>query len=177
MTKSKASSPMQSSAERVLSIDPGFDRVGVALLERANGKEKLLYSECIETDKKDPHDQRLLAVGLGIRRNIQEWRPEALAIEKLFFNQNTTSAIRVAEARGVIIFEASSAGLSVYEYSPQEIKIATTGYGKAGKKEVEAMVQRILSLKSMPKRDDETDAIAVGITHLSSYKQKARLST
>jgi crossover junction endodeoxyribonuclease RuvC len=65
----------------------------------------------------------------------------------------------------------------VYEYSPQEIKIATTGYGKAGKKEVEGMVQKILHLKAMPKRDDETDAIAVGITHLSSYKQKARLST
>lgn len=181
MMRSKASTPTlnktASKTERVLSIDPGFDRVGVAILEREGGKEKLLFSECLETNKKDSHPERLLEVGLGIRRNIQTWQPESLAIEKLFFNQNTTSALKVAEARGVIIFEAAEAGLTVYEYSPQEIKLATTGYGKAGKSEVETMVQKILNLKTLPKRDDETDAIAVGICHLASYKQKSRLST
>jgi crossover junction endodeoxyribonuclease RuvC len=162
--------------ERVLSIDPGFDRVGVAVLERTLGKEKLLFSLCILTNKKDSHAERLLAVGQGIDKVIKKWEPRDLAIEKLFFNQNTKSALGVAEARGVIIYEAINAGLSIYEYSPQEIKIATTGYGKASKKDVERMVLKILDLKNAPKHDDETDAIAVGITHLASYKQKGRLS-
>lgn len=164
-------------SETVLAIDPGFDRVGVAIICREKGKEKLLHSECIVTNKKDKHADRLLVVGSSIKKIIKEWRPESLAIERLFFNKNITNALGVAEARGVIIYEASAASLSIYEYSPQEIKVATTGYGKASKPEVERMVLKIMNMPKAPKFDDETDAIAIGITHLASYKQRDRLST
>ena len=161
---------------RVLGIDPGFDRVGVAVLEGNASTQKLLFSECIETNKKDPHEKRLLMIGERLRAVINEWNPEALAIEKLFFNQNTSTALKVAEARGVILFEAAHSGLNVHEYSPQDVKIAVTGYGKAGKKEVETMTMRLLALKTKPKRDDETDAIAVAVADLASHRIN-RLST
>ncbi|MFZ2048891.1 MAG: crossover junction endodeoxyribonuclease RuvC [Minisyncoccia bacterium] len=161
----------------VVSIDPGFDRVGVAVLIKENSKEKLLYSACIVTDRKETKAERLGMIGKEIKKILKKWQPEYLAIEKLFFNQNTTSAIGVAEARGVILYEASLLGLEVFEYGPQEIKIATTGFGQATKKQVENMVERILNLKQMPELDDEIDAIAVGITHLASVKHRRRLST
>jgi len=162
--------------DRILGIDPGFDRVGVAILSGGSSKQELLYSECILTNREDSHAKRLFSVGEGIKKVIKKWEPTALGIEKLFFNQNTKSALGVAEARGVIIYEAISAGLLVFEYSPQEIKIATTGYGKASKGDVEKMVLKLIKLSKSPKYDDEVDAIAVGITHLASHAQKTRLS-
>jgi len=158
---------MQNS-ERVLAIDPGFDRVGVAVLER----DKVLYSHCIETNRKESHEKRLLQIGEKIRVVIDEWSPNSLAIESLFFNQNTTNALKVSEARGVILYEASRAGLSVSEYSPQAIKIAVTGYGKADKTQIETMVKKLVKLPetSAKRLDDELDAVAVGITHLASLR-------
>ncbi|CAN5139950.1 crossover junction endodeoxyribonuclease RuvC [soil metagenome] len=167
---------VDSKQDRALSVDPGFDRVGVAILSGGSSKQELLYSECIVTDRKDSHAERLLTVGNRIKKIIKEWQPTALGIEKLFFNQNTKSALGVAEARGVIIYEAVSLGLQIFEYSPQEIKIATTGYGKASKDDVKKMVLKLIKLSKMPKYDDEMDAIAVGITHLASHEQKTRLS-
>ncbi|MBX4195778.1 crossover junction endodeoxyribonuclease RuvC [Candidatus Parcubacteria bacterium] len=154
---------------RVIGIDPGFDRCGVAILEKENGKEKLLFSACIKTNPKDPPEERLRIIGEEIQKIIRKWKPRSLAIEKLFFNQNVSTALKVAEARGVILYEAGKADISVYEYSPQDVKIAVTGYGKADKRQVESMALRILGLKEVPKYDDETDSIAVGITHLASH--------
>jgi crossover junction endodeoxyribonuclease RuvC len=161
---------------RVLGIDPGFDRVGVAVLEGSSSKQTLLFSECIQTSAKDVHEKRLEIVGKRIREVIETWKPNSLSIEKLFFGQNTTSAIKVAEARGVILYEAACAGLEVHEYTPQEIKIAATGYGKAAKSEVETMTLRLLNIKTKPMLDDEIDAIAVGITHLASSTYKKKIS-
>lgn len=158
-------------SNRVIGIDPGFDRCGVAILEKEGGKEKLLFSTCITTSPKDEHSARLKILGEGILKVIKEWEPNSMAIEKLFFNINARTALKVSEARGVILYEASRAGLSVYEYSPQDVKIAVTGYGKADKTQVETMTLKILSLKKAPKHDDETDAIAMGITHLASHKR------
>jgi len=158
---------------RVLAIDPGFDRIGVAILE----ENKLLFSTCIETNRKESQAERLAQIGLEIKNIIKKWKPKSLGIEKLFFNQNTTSAMRVAEARGVIIYEAICVGLEIFEYGPQEIKIAVTGYGKAHKTEVQTMAMRLLCLTKKFKYDDEADAIAVGITHLASYKHRKYLST
>jgi len=176
-----------SGQEMVLAIDPGFDRVGVAILIREEinptslklrgAREKLLFSKCIETNRKESQAERLKQIGQEIKKVIKKWKPETLAIEKLFFNQNTTSAIRVAEARGVIIYEAVCACLEIHEYSPQEIKLAVTGYGKAAKTEVQNMAMKLLRLSIKSKYDDEADAIALGLTHLASYKQKRRLST
>ena len=163
--RSKTSTQMQN---RVLAIDPGFDRVGVAVMKSGN----VLYSHCIETDRKSPHEERLLTIGSEVRKVIKKWEPNTLAIEQIFFNQNTTNAMKVSEARGVIIYEAALARLEVKEYSPQAIKIAVTGYGKASKDQVTGMVQKLVKLKNKPKKrlDDELDAIALGITHLASQR-------
>lgn len=169
MTKSKKSTPMPSN--RVIGIDPGFDRCGVAILERKSGKEKFLFSTCIITNPKDSHETRLRVLGEELSSIIKKWGPTHMAIEKLFFNINARTALKVAEARGVILYEAALTGLEVYEYSPQDVKIAVTGYGKANKSQVETMTLRILGLETAPKHDDETDAIAVGITHLASHKR------
>lgn len=163
---------MQSKGETVLAIDPGFDRVGVAVLSEKNGNAILLYSECIETKPKDKREKRLLMIGSRIDVVIKEWGPSVLAIETLFFNANATSALGVAEARGVITFQAMRAGLKVFEYSPQAVKIAVTGYGKADKVSVENMVQKLVKVPEIKTKrlDDELDAIAVGITHLATQK-------
>src|SRR3990167_6691066 len=129
-------------SKSVLAIDPGFDRIGVAILN----KEKLFFSKCIETDRKLPHAKRLLQIGTEIRKIIKKWKPKSLAIETLFFNQNTTNALKVSEARGVILYEASLGDLDVYEYSPQAVKIAVTGYGKADKIQMESMVKKLIKV-------------------------------
>jgi crossover junction endodeoxyribonuclease RuvC len=156
----------------ILAVDPGFDRIGIAILERAD-KEKVLFSDSITTNIKDPHEFRLEKIGQGIKEIIKTWKPESLAIEKLFFNQNTTSALKVAEARGVILYEAKVGGLQIFEYSPQAIKIAVTGYGKASKVQVETMVSKLVVLEDTKKKrlDDEMDAIALGITHLAHTRK------
>lgn len=151
---------------RVLGIDPGFDRIGIAILD----KEKAVFSCCIETDRKSSHEKRLLRIGEELEKIIKKWKPSDLAIEKLFFNQNTTNALKVAEARGVILLEAAKAGLNVYEYSPQAVKIAVTGHGRADKRAVERMTRKLVTLDEVKKLDDELDAIALGITHLATEK-------
>ncbi len=169
--------PTDLAEAKILAVDPGFDRIGIAVLSKNGQKEKLFFSKCILTNKKESQSRRLKQIGLEIKKIIKKYKPTQLAIEKLFFNQNTSTALRVAEARGVILYESISAKLEIFEYSPQEIKIAVTGYGKAGKNEVETMTLRLLSMKTVPKYDDEVDACAIGITHLVSFKQKKRLST
>ena len=152
----------------VLGVDPGFDRIGVAILS----EEKALFSDCIETNRKLSHEKRLLEIGEGVRKIIKKWKPDYLAIESLFFNQNITNALKVSEARGVIIYEAMQAGLKIFEYSPQAIKIAVTGYGKADKRQITTMVKKLVNLEEkLSKRlDDEIDAIALCITHLATKK-------
>ncbi len=164
MTKSKKSTPTQSN--RVLGVDPGFDRLGIAILE----KDGVLFSTCVETSRKLSHHARLLEIGEALRKIIGEWEPSCLAIESLLFNQNVGSALKVAEARGIILYEAARAELEVYEYSPQAVKIAVTGYGKADKKQVESMARKLVKLGDGKKLDDEIDAIALGITHIATKK-------
>ncbi|MBI2086770.1 MAG: crossover junction endodeoxyribonuclease RuvC [Candidatus Zambryskibacteria bacterium] len=153
---------------RVLAVDPGFDRIGVAILK----KDNVLFSACIETDRKLLHSERLLDIGENIKKIIKKWKPKSLAIENLFFNQNISTALKVSEARGVILYEASLAKLKICEYSPQAVKMAVTGYGKADKVQVASMVKKLVTLpkKSSKRLDDELDAIALGITHLATKK-------
>lgn len=164
MTKSKKSTPMPNS--RVLGVDPGYDRLGVAVLD----KDQVLFSCCVETSRKLPHHERLHEIGEALRKIIKEWEPSDLAVENLLFNQNVGSAIKVAEARGIILYEASRAGVEVYEYSPQAVKIAVTGYGKADKKQIESMTRKLVKLGAGKKLDDEIDAIALCITHIATKK-------
>ncbi|MFZ2484520.1 MAG: crossover junction endodeoxyribonuclease RuvC [Minisyncoccia bacterium] len=169
MMKSKKST--QTRYKTILAIDPGFDRVGIAILSQSN-KTILLSSECFKTSSKESREKRLLAIGSRVKEIIKKWKPRDLAIETLFFNTNITSAIGVAEARGIIIYEAMGAGLEIFEYGPQTIKIAVTGYGKADKIQMATMVKKLVDLpKQVSKRlDDEVDAIALGITHLATKK-------
>lgn len=149
---------------RILGIDPGIERVGIAVVERVNGKETYVYSECFKTSAKLSHAERLALIGTEMARVISDWQPKGMAIEKLFFEKNTTTAMGVAEARGVMLYEAAKAGLHIYEYTPLEIKVAVTGYGKSDKRAVMDMVPRLLRLPERKMVDDEVDAIAAALT-------------
>ncbi|MEK7063129.1 MAG: crossover junction endodeoxyribonuclease RuvC [Patescibacteria group bacterium] len=145
---------------RSLAIDPGYDRVGIAVFE---GKE-LIHSECFVPPKGQLYE-RLVAVAAHIDALIEELQPGALAIETLFFSKNQKTALAVAEARGAIIVAAARHGLDVFEYSPQAVKIAVTGSGNASKDGVIKMVDRLVELPARRRLDDEYDAIALGIAH------------
>jgi crossover junction endodeoxyribonuclease RuvC len=150
---------------RILAIDPGYERLGIAVMEKnPQGKERLLYSDCFKTDKSLPHNQRLGIIGAEVERIIEEFKPSALSIEDLFFTTNQKTAILVAEARGVILYMAGKHGLNVYEYGPGEIKVAVTGYGKSDKSQIISMIPRLIKIEKNIKHDDEYDAIAVGLT-------------
>jgi crossover junction endodeoxyribonuclease RuvC len=153
---------------RVLGIDPGYDRVGIAVIEKKEGKETLLFSECFTTDKNSDFTARLDAIMGEIRKIIAAYTPETLAIENLFFSKNQKTAMRVAEARGAIISEALRNGLSIREFRPAEIKIAITGQGNSDKKQIIAMIPHLIAMPKNKEKalDDEYDAIAVAITCL-----------
>lgn len=153
---------------KILAIDPGYERLGVAVIEKPlRQKETLLYSACIQTAKTLPHAERLLKIADEVQRVIAKFKPEAAAVEKLFLSVNQKTAMPVAEARGAILTEAARAGLPVHEYTPLQIKIAVTGYGRSDKKQVAHMVKKLITLPRKKRLDDEYDAIAVGITHLA----------
>ena len=154
---------------RVIGIDPGYDRLGVAIMEYENGSEKLLYSACIESDRSHPLPDRLQVVGDSLLSLIEEYTPDTLAVETIFFNKNVKTAIGVAEARGVFLYIAKSTGCQIYEFSPQQIKNAVTGYGKSDKKAVIDMVCRLVKGSPTNALDDEYDAIAVGVACLATY--------
>ncbi len=155
---------------KVLALDPGYDRLGIAVLEHAGGKESLLYSSCVETVRTDSIPERLLVIGNAINDTLHAHTPDAVALESLFFNKNIKTALGVAQVRGIIIFLAQQAGCAVYEFGPQEIKIAVTGYGKSDKSGVIDMVKRLIHNAPEKAHDDEYDAIAVGITALAHHR-------
>lgn len=154
---------------KVLAIDPGYDRVGIAVLELVNGREVLHHSTCLETDRTQTLHERIQAVGEVVTQTITTHETDTLAIETLFFNKNVKTAMDVAQARGVVIFSAQCAGCDLYEFSPQEVKIAVTGHGNSDKTAVTAMVQQLVPSAPPDALDDEYDAIAVGIACLATY--------
>ncbi len=151
---------------RILAIDPGYDRLGIAVLEGDISHPILVWSTCVEPPKGEPQE-RLAVVFSSVSDTISTYTPELLAIEKLFFSTNKKTAMRVAEARGAVLVAAGQAHLPVKEYSPQEIKIAVTGYGNADKKSIISMVPRLITLPEGKRLDDEYDAIALGIAALA----------
>ncbi len=153
---------------KIISIDPGYERLGLAIIEKEkNQREVLLFSECFKTSAKLPHHERLALIGNRILEVIKKWKPEQLATEKLFFAGNQKTALLVAEARGVILYTGSSKGLEIFEYRPNEIKIAITGYGSAEKKQIMDMTRKLIKIDSKTNSDDELDAIAIGLTHFA----------
>jgi len=155
---------------RIIAIDPGYERLGIAIMEKETGKEKLVFSECFITSIKEKHENRLKFIGIEIERVIEKYQPEAMGIETLFFKTNAKTAMKVSEARGIMLYEAAKNNLKVLEFTPLQIKVAVTGYGKSDKDQVTAMVKRLIKITEPIKYDDEYDAIAVGLTFFACYK-------
>lgn len=156
----------------ILGIDPGFAIVGYSVIECKGSSCKALEYGAINTDSKMLFPDRIKIIYDELSDIIDEYKPEDLAIEELFFNKNVKTAIKVAQARGVEILAAINKGLNIYEYTPLQIKQATVGYGRAEKHQVQEMVKVLLNLKEIPKPDDVADALAVAICHGSSLKFK-----
>ncbi|MEK7120577.1 MAG: crossover junction endodeoxyribonuclease RuvC [Patescibacteria group bacterium] len=155
---------------RILGIDPGYDRCGLAVVEKNKGKDTLLFSACIPTDRKQTIAERLFDIEKQIQEVIDSHRPEAVALEKLFFNTNQKTAGAVGEARGMILSKSAENSLPVFEFTPAQIKVAITGYGKSDKKQMIFMLPKLVSIQKEIKYDDEYDAIAVALTALVSIK-------
>lgn len=158
---------------KILGVDPGFERLGIAILKKnkEDKKESILYSECFKTSAKLAFPERLHLIGTRIKFLIDKYEPNILAIETLFLNTNQKTVMRVAEARGVVIYEAQKNGLIIFEASPLQIKVATTGYGKATKDQVMKMVKILVDVDKSKKSDDELDAIAIALCAFA-YKNK-----
>lgn len=157
----------------VIAIDPGYDRVGVAIF---SNDKKLLHSECIVPDTK-VFSERLVFLKKRIHELIHEFKPTSAALETIFFSKNQKTAIKVAEARGALLVSCAELGLSVYEYSPQDVKIAVTGQGNADKGAITLMVSRLLKINAEKKIDDELDAMALGIAHQAGMALSTKVST
>lgn len=153
-----------SSAVRILGIDPGFGRVGFGIIEGNKDLWKPVVYGCIETDPKKSLVERLVDISEELNRIIKKYQPHISAVEELFFAKNVTTAMSVGQARGVILLSLCQAGLPIYEYTPMEVKQAVTGHGGADKQQVQRMVQMLLQLKTIPKPDDAADALAIALT-------------
>lgn len=152
---------------RILAIDPGYDRLGIAIVEGDSSRPTLVMSDCVQPQK-GVREGRLAEVSSAITVAIATYAPDILALETLFFSVNKKTALGVAEARGAILAAAGIAGIPVIECSPQQVKLAVTGHGGSSKAAVGAMIPRLLNLPEKKRLDDELDAIAIGITALAS---------
>jgi crossover junction endodeoxyribonuclease RuvC len=157
---------------RILGIDPGFERLGVAILEKEKdtGKETVVFSQCFKTSPKLDFTERLALIGKEIKKIVQEYQPGVLAIETLFMTNNQKTVMHVAEARGVVLYEAALARLKIFEATPPQIKVATTGSGSADKAQIIKMVKMLVKLDDSKTSDDELDAIAIALTASACLK-------
>jgi crossover junction endodeoxyribonuclease RuvC len=157
---------------KVIAIDPGYERLGIAVLERAQGRQKdiVLYSGCLTTPKTDIHSKRLLSIKNRVEELIEHYQPEAFATESLFFSKNQKTALAVAEVRGVILCLAEEKNLEIKEFLPTHIKIAVTGHGASDKKQIAKLLPALVTLAHEPKLDDEYDAIAIAITFFAHQR-------
>ncbi len=159
---------------KILGIDPGYATIGYGVIEKINNSIKPIAVGVIETPKKESIPVRLAILNDELNKIIAEFKPDAIAVEELFFNTNITTGIKVAQARGVILLcSIKECGL-LYEYTPLQIKQALTGNGRAEKHQVQYMVKALLGLKQIPKPDDAADALAVAICHanMSEYSHR-----
>ena len=159
---------------KILGIDPGFERLGVAILEKNinEKKESVLYSECFKTSVKLDFPERLLLIGQELNRIIKKYKPEILSMETLFLNTNQKTVMQVAEVRGIVLYEAKKANLEIFEASPPQIKLAITGYGKADKEQIKKMVKILVKIDDAISSDDELDAIAIALTAFAHIKHR-----
>jgi crossover junction endodeoxyribonuclease RuvC len=157
---------------RILGIDPGIARVGWAVIETHAPEPLPISFGCITTEKGETPENRLFQIHTALQLLVHKFTPDCMSVEDLFFATNVTTAIGVGQSRGVILLSAAEAHIPVVSYSPLAVKRAITGDGRADKKQVAAMVVRILKLKKAPLLDDTADALAIAMTHAYSYKMK-----
>ena len=150
---------------RILGIDPGYATIGFGLIEAERAQVHMVTYGAITTPAGLPLSRRLHQIGTDMAELIRQTKPDVIAIEELFFNTNITTGIAVAHARGVLLYAAEDAGIPLYEYTPGQVKLAVTGYGKAEKHQVMDMTKRLLKLKAVPRPDDAADALAIALCH------------
>lgn len=160
---------------RILGIDPGFAITGYSIIDYIGNKFKLITSGAILTDAKTSFPLRLEKIYYELKDIIDNYQPNCMSIEELFFNNNAKTAINVAQARGVILMTARINKIDTYEYTPLQVKQAVVGYGRADKIQVQRMVKMILSTEKLPKLDDITDSMAIAICHAHSAKFAEKL--
>lgn len=152
---------------RVLAIDPGYERLGIAIVEDTSNTMTVRFSQCFQTSRQTAFAERLTYIREELEQVIRTYEPDACAIETLMFSANRKTALMVAHARGVILETAARHTLPIFEYAPQHIKIAVTSHGGSSKQQVITMVQRLCNMQKPDAYDDEYDAVAVGITCLA----------
>ena len=157
---------------RILGIDPGFATIGFGLVEADWGQVHMVTYGAITTPAGLPLSKRLYQIGTDMEDLIGQLKPDVISIEELFFNTNITTGIAVAHGRGVILYAAEKCGIPLYEYTPSQVKLAVTGYGKAEKHQVMDMTKRLLKLKSVPRPDDAADALALALCHARSFTSR-----
>lgn len=150
---------------KILSLDPGYDRCGIAIIKRGcDGKDVLENSFCLKTNKTDPFEIRLLQVATTLKEWVHLYNPDVCVLETLFFASNQKTAMHVAETRGALLFVATELRVPIHEFTPKQVKVAVTGDGNASKKQVMWMLPKLITIEKEILYDDEYDAIAVGIT-------------
>lgn len=157
---------------KILGIDPGTGILGFGVIDHDGRTPKMIDAGVIRTKVNQPEPERLLIIFDSLQEIVTLNKPEVVSVEKLFFSKNVTTAMSVAQARGVVLLVAQQHGLPIFEYTPNQIKQSLTGYGNADKKQMQEMVRLLLKLKDVPKPDDCADALAAALTHASSISNK-----
>ncbi len=160
---------------RILGIDPGYGITGYSIIDYIGNRFKLIASGAIKTPANMSFPLRLSEIFTDLNTIIDNYEPDAISVEELFFNNNTKTAINVAQARGVILVVGCQKGIPTYEYTPLQVKQAVVGYGRADKMQVQKMVKTILNVETLPKLDDITDSMAIAICHAHSAKFAEKL--
>lgn len=154
----------------VMGVDPGTATTGYGVVDYIKGKEQMITYGTIRTAADLPMQLRLLKIYQEFNRLLDEYRPEAVAIEELFHHKNAKTVISVAQSRGVLLMATAARGLELAEYTPLQVKQAVSGYGNADKRQVQIMVQKILRMDQVARPDDAADALAIAICHIHSYR-------
>ena len=157
---------------RILGVDPGYATIGFGLVDAERGQVHMVTYGAITTPAGIPLSRRLYQIDRDMEELIGKLKPDIIAIEELFFNTNITTGIAVAHGRGVLLCAAERCGIPLYEYTPSQVKLAVTGYGKADKHQVMDMTRRLLKLNGIPKPDDAADALAIAICHARSITSR-----
>ena len=157
---------------RILGIDPGYATIGFGLIEAERAQVRMVTYGAITTPAELPLSKRLYQIGTDMEELIFQVKPDEIAIEELFFNTNITTGIAVAHGRGVLLYAAEKCGVPLHEYTPSQVKLAVTGYGKAEKRQMMEMTKRLLKLKAVPRPDDAADALALAICHARSFTSR-----